>query len=85
MTSEPENIVLEQLRLTRADIARMETKFDAKFDDLSHKVGSLAQTLVAVQRDVKGLRDSVTTLGIATDEHTSRLERIEKRVGIADA
>jgi hypothetical protein len=86
MTSEPENIVLEQLRLLRADIARIEEKFDGKFDNLTHKMGSTAQTLVAIQRDlhgikrdVSGLKDTVATLGIAVDEHTLRLDRMENR------
>jgi hypothetical protein len=86
MTSEPENIVLEQLRLLRADIARIESKFDVKFDDLTHKMGMMAQTLVAVQRDLKEvkrdvsvLKDTVGTFGIAVDEHTIRLDRLESR------
>lgn len=86
MTSEPDNIVLEQLRLLRADLARIENKTDSKFDDLTHKVGMMAQTLVAMQRDlngikrdVSGLKDTVGTLGIAIDEHTLRLDRMENR------
>ena len=86
MTNEPKDLVLEQLRLMRSDFERLEAKFDGKFDDLAHKMGMMAQTLVAVQRDLKEvkrdvsvLKDTVGTFGIAVDEHTIRLDRLENR------
>ena len=56
-----------------------------KIDTLDHKVGSLAQTLLGVQRDVRRLSDTVETLATVVDEHTHRLDRIEKRLGLVDA
>ena len=78
MADEPKDIVLEQLRLIRADIGTMDQKIDA----LDHKVGAMAQTLIGVQRDIRRLTDTVGTLGAAVDEHTHRLDRIEQRLGI---
>jgi hypothetical protein len=70
--------------LIRTDIARIETKIDGSFAELSHKVGTMPQTLVALQRDLGGikrdvasLKDTVGTLGIAVDEHTRRLDHLE--------
>ena len=53
-----------------------------RLDSLDHKVGSLAQTLLGVQRDVRRLSDTVETLATVVDEHTNRLDRIEKRLGL---
>jgi hypothetical protein len=54
-------------------------------------LAQVAQTLVAVQRDIRNLQrdvrtldDRVATLGIATDAHTDRLDHIEKRLGIGN-
>lgn len=80
MTPAPENIVLEQLRLVREEMAAMRGELNQKIDALDHKVGSLAQTLIGVQRDIRRLTDSAGTLGAAVDEHTHRLDRIEKRL-----
>ena len=45
-------------------------------------MGGMATTLVGVQRDVRSLQGTVATLGVAVDDHTHRLERIEQRLGI---
>ena len=86
MAIEPDNMVLEQLRLLRTDMARIEVKLDNNSAEQSHKMGTMAQTLVAVQRDlgsikrdVASLKDTVGTIGIAVDEHTRRLDHLEHR------
>jgi hypothetical protein len=57
--------------------------------ETGQKLGAVAQTLVAVQRDIRNLQrgvgtldDRLATLGIATDAHTDRLYDIEKHLGI---
>ena len=42
----------------------------------------MATTLVGVQRDIRSLKSEVATLGVAVDDHTHRLDRIEQRLGI---
>jgi predicted nucleic acid-binding Zn-ribbon protein len=92
MTEEPNNIVLQQLRLIRDEIAVMK-------DEVTHKIGAMAETLVGVKRDISILRTTITsvevsvhgarqdiaTLSIAVDEHTHRLERIEKKLDLTHA
>jgi hypothetical protein len=92
MTDEPDNLVLKKLALLRDDVAALGRHMGEKIDALDHKVGALAQTLVGVQRDIHGLKrdvrsldDRVATLGVAVDEHTHRLDRIEKRLGLVEA
>ena len=89
MVNEADNLTLKQLALLRDDVAAMKGELNQKIDAVDHKVGSIAQTLVAVQRDVNGLKreigrftDTVETLGIATAAHTHRLDEINKRLGI---
>jgi hypothetical protein len=79
MTEPPKDLVLEQLRLLRGDFERMETKFDTQLDELSHKVGSIAQTLIVMQRDIRRLTDTVEIHGAAIAEHTARFDRLENR------
>jgi hypothetical protein len=55
MTEPPKDLVLEQLRLLRGDFERIE----CKFDDMSHTVGAMAQTMVSVRRDVRRLTDTI--------------------------
>ena len=59
------------LKATRTDLA-----------GVNEKLGGIATTLVGVQRDVRSLQGTVATLGVAVDDHTHRLDRIEQRLGI---
>jgi hypothetical protein len=68
---------LEELHTGQGTIAQ-------KIDALDHKVGSLAQNLLGVQRDLRRLSDTVETLATVVDEHTHRLDRIEKRLGLVE-
>ena len=52
---------------------------DQKLDKLDHKVGSVALTLVGVERDIRRLTGSLGNLGAAVGEIDSRLTVIEKR------
>lgn len=89
MTIEPDNIILQQLRLIRSDIGSMK-------DEIDHKLGAMAETLIGIKRsiqildtrvdnlDVSVLRigKDIVTITIAIDEHTNRLDKIEKRLGL---
>jgi hypothetical protein len=78
MAEEPENLTLKQLAALRSDM-------QAGFAALNTKVGAIAQTLVGMQKDIHGLKDNVAVLAVAVDEHTHRLDRIEKHLGLLDA
>ncbi len=89
--AEPDNIVLEQLRLIRADIGMMK-------DELGRKIGALAKSLVGIKKDIRILDtrmdaldvavhrvgQDIGTLAMAVDEHTHRLEGIEKQIGLSE-
>jgi hypothetical protein len=89
MTGEPDNITLQQLRLIRADIGTMK-------DEIDHKLGAMAETLIGIKRGIQTLDtrvgnldvsvvrigEDIATITIAVDEHTQRLDRIDKRLGL---
>lgn len=81
MTDETTNLVLEQLRAIRAEQA-----------ETNRKIGALAESMVAMRKqiddlrdDVHGLRADIRMIAIAVDEHTARLDRIEARLSLHDA
>jgi peptidoglycan hydrolase CwlO-like protein len=76
---------LEEVQTGQGTITQKIDALDQKIGALDHKVGSLAQTLLGVQRDLRRLSDTVETIAAAVDEHTHRLDRIEKRLGLVDA
>lgn len=85
MAEEPTNLVLVKL-----DEIRREQQA------LTHKVGAIAETLIGIKREIKmvGNRlenveisvhrvgNDIGTLAVAIDEHTHRLNEIEKHLGI---
>jgi hypothetical protein len=79
MTEKPENLNTHHLRQFREEILARMDGIDQKLDKLDHKVGSVALTLVGVERDMRRLTGSVGTLGAAVDEIEARLAVIEKR------
>jgi chromosome segregation ATPase len=85
MTAVPENLVLKQLSSLRAEMQEGFAEIRTTAAQTNEKLGAVAQTLVGLQRDVRNLQREVATLGVAVDEHTHRLDRIEKRLGLIDA
>ena len=73
MAKQPENLVLELLRVIRSEQSEM-----------SAKIGAMAQSMVSMRKDinslesaVQGVRADVRMIAIAVDEHTNRLDKIE--------
>ena len=87
MTEQPDNLVLEMLRVIRAEQ-----------EETNHKLGALAQSMVSMRKDiggvenrmeklenrmekledaVQGARADVRMIAMAVDEHTQRLDKIE--------
>jgi predicted nucleic acid-binding Zn-ribbon protein len=85
MTEEPPNIVLIKLD----EIRREQGTTNAK-------IGAIAETLIGIKRDIQTLdtrvenveinisriHSDIKTLAVAFDEHTRRLDHIEKRLGV---
>ena len=77
---QPDNLVLEMLRVIRAGQ-----------EETNGKLGAMAQSMVSMRKDINGLdtrvaklddtvqslRADVRMIAIAVDEHTHRLDKIE--------
>jgi hypothetical protein len=79
MVEQPENLNTHHLRQFREEMLKRMDGIDQKLEKLDHKVGSVALTLVGVERDMRRLTSSLGTLGAAVDEIDSRLAVMEKR------
>ena len=75
MNKNVENLVLEQLRLIRADIQRLDDKLSARIDGLEAKVDSLAVRAQSTEGVLFGLGGYVRSLD-------QRVEHIEAKLGI---
>jgi hypothetical protein len=75
MNENVENLVLEQLRLIRSDIQRLDDKLSARIDGLEAKVDNLAVRAQSTEGVLFGLGGYVRSI----DE---RVEHIEVKLGI---
>ena len=75
MKENVENLVLEQLRLIRLDIERLDNKLSARIDGLEAKVDNLAVRAQSTEGVLFGLGGYVRSI----DE---RVEHIEVKLGI---
>ena len=75
MNENVENLVLEQLRLIRLDIERLDNKLSARIDGLEAKVDNLAVRAQSTEGVLFGLGGYVRSI----DE---RVEHIEVKLGI---
>ena len=75
MNENVENLVLEQLRLIRSDIQRLDDKLSARIDGLEAKVDNLAVRAQSTEGVLFGLGGYVRSI----DE---RVEHIEAKLGV---
>jgi outer membrane murein-binding lipoprotein Lpp len=73
----------------QAEQKAMRAAIHAEQEVLTAKVGTLAEGMVSMRKQIDGLRDDVHALrtdvqmiAIAVDQHTTRLDHIEKHLGI---
>jgi len=75
MNENVENLVLEQLRLIRSDIQRLDDKLSARIDGLEAKVDNLAVRAQSTEGVLFGLGGYVRSID-------NRVEHIEVKLGI---
>ena len=69
-----DNLILEHLRAIRATLE----KVDRDLGDLRHRVGSMERHLANLQSDVANVH-------LRLDDQGDRLDRIERRLELADS
>ena len=84
MTESVENLVLEQLRGLRNQIEGMRTEMRSEFQDVKHRLGRLEIAITVSRRDNIGTQEDVYRQQEAMERMNARIERIEKRLELAD-
>ncbi|HBG98236.1 MAG: hypothetical protein JKP98_04605 [Rhodobacteraceae bacterium] len=74
MTDSVDNLVLEQLRLIREDIAAART-------DIARVEETLTDQIAALEGKVDGITGVVVALGRYMHDMDERVERLEERIG----
>ena len=74
MTSETENLVLAQLRAIRATLVNHDREF-----------GELRARMSSVERQLARIHEDIAIVHSRLDGLTERMDRIERRLGIAEA
>lgn len=80
MNENIENLILEQLRLIRSRIDRI----DHNIDELKTRMTGLEQSMVGVKREVNQGYEFDIGLQHALDRHAERIERIERRLELTE-
>ena len=84
MTDGIENLVLEQLRGLRNQIEGMRTEMRSEFQDVKHRLGRLEIAITVSRRDNIGTQEDVYGQQAVIDRLKERLQRIEKRLELAE-
>jgi len=80
MNDNIDNLILEQLRQLRNDIASLRTEMHDEFRDVKLRLGSVESAVVAVRRDAADQMGDVVRQQLRIDQLAERLERIERRL-----
>ena len=85
MTETVDNLLLEMLKGLRNDLRDFRARYEDDMDDLKARMSSLEGSMVAVRRDVNHGDEVDARLQVSLDRMLKRIERIEKRLDLADA
>ena len=89
--SEPTNLVLEQLRVMRAETNAMRAEINARFDDIRGEFGArfdrIEADLSAIKKDIRGFKLNTiaevykANLTVASFiDHERRIEALERKL-----
>ena len=80
MANEPENLVLEHLRIIRADIRDLRTEMTGEFHDVRRTLGEHTRRFDYLEERVEMLREgTLTAIGFAASAG-ERQKKLEKQI-----
>lgn len=85
MTDEVENLVLEMLKGLRNELRDFRSRHDDDMSDLKARMSSLEGSMVSVRRDANHGEEVDARQQISLDKIVRRIERLERRLDLADA
>lgn len=85
MSDNVENMVLEQLRALRNDIATFRAENQSEFSEMKHRLNRVESSLAHMRGENIGTQEDVYRQQGVIDAIKERLQKIEKRLEIASA
>ena len=84
MSDNVENLVLEQLRAIRNDIAAFRNENQSEFSEMKHRLNRVESSIAHMRGDNVGTQEDVYRQQGVIDTIKERLQRIEKRLEIVN-
>lgn len=85
MSDNIENLVLEQLRALRNDIAAFRAENQSEFSEMKHRLNRVESSIAHMRGESVGTQEDVYRQQSVIDTIKERLQRIEKRLELASA
>jgi len=83
MPDDTSNIILEQFRILRNDIATLRSEMHSGFEALTTRMTGLENSMLLVKRNILLNEENEARQQVTIDELTRRIERIERRLELS--
>lgn len=84
MTDNVENLILEQLRGLRNQVAGLQGEMRSEFADVKYRINRLETAVAGMRRDEAGQAEDIARQQAFLDPLVERIQRIERRLDIND-
>jgi uncharacterized protein involved in exopolysaccharide biosynthesis len=84
ITDNIENLILEQLRGLRSQIAWMQSEMRTEFSDVKHRINRLESAAAGIRRDEAGTAEDIARQQATIDRIKERLDGIERRLELRE-
>ena len=79
-----DNLIIEHLKALRSDVASLRSEMQSEFQDLKARLNHLESSNASVRRDQALTEDEAARQQLSLDRLVQRIQRIEKRLEIAN-
>lgn len=79
-----ENIIIEQLKALRSDIAGMRSEMHTEFRDVKARLNHIDHSLAGVRRDGALSAEDFARQQVSIDSLVERIQRLEKRLELSN-
>lgn len=79
-----ENLIVEQLRALRSDIAGMRSEMHAEFKDVKARLNHIDASTAGIRRDSALAAEDFARQQVSIDSLVERIQRIEKRLELTN-
>ena len=79
-----ENLIIEQLRALRSDIAGMRSEMHTEFKDVKARLNHIDASTAGIRRDSALAAEDFARQQVSIDSLVERIQRIEKRLELSN-